>query len=642
MLVMELLNMETKKSKRRYIIGFDGIRALAVIAVILYHFLPNTFSGGYLGVPIFFVVSGYLITDLLRQEFALNNKIDILSFYLRRVKRLYPALVFMLLVTVAFITLFDRDALLNLRATVATNLVYLYNFWQINHGQSYFQQFTAPSPFTHLWSLSVEGQFYFVWPVLVFLLGKFKVPRRYIIGGTFSLAVVSAIIMGLTFDPNSINRAYYGTDSRLFAILLGATLAYILPSTKISSTQTRENQRILNYTSFISLAVIAIGFCTLNGQSPITYYGGMFIFTIAAMFLVATIAVPGTWLIKVFNLPVLNWLGTRSYGIYLYQYPVLVFFDQLKTNLPKYPFTFFVIEVGVIFIISELSYRYLEQPLRRVKRAQVRAFINQLRTKKISAVSQTAVTLLLLIIAMVGLAAPEASSNYQTPLQKELAAREKESQAANAKILATQAKIKKAANNKATTSSSSSATSSSSSTPPVNPSQTQLSTNQLKTLQQTGISAIGDSMLVNIGPSLQKVMPVVTNGKVGRQPSTAPDLLTTIKNANQLADNVLIMLGTNGSVRADMVARVMTIVGPQRQVFWVNNYVVNKSWIPANEQVYQQAQQKYPNFHLIDWQTAVKNQRTWLGPDNIHPNNLGDRHLTYLIGSTIANTVTSH
>lgn len=631
--------METKTSKRRYIIGFDGIRALAVIAVILYHFLPNTFSGGYLGVPIFFVVSGYLITDLLIQEFTQKNTINIWGFYLRRVKRLYPALVFMLLTTVAFITVFNRDALLNLRATVATNLVYLYNFWEINHGQSYFQQFTAPSPFTHLWSLSVEGQFYFVWPVLVFLLAKFKVSRRHVITGILGLAVISAIIMGVTFDPNSINRAYYGTDSRLFAILLGAALAYMWPSTSLSTTQTPHNQKILNYTSFISLGVIAVGFCTLNGQSPITYYGGMFVFTIAAMFLVATIAVPGTWLVKIFNLPVLNWLGTRSYGIYLYQYPVLVFFDQLKTKLPNYPFTFFIIEVSLIFIISELSYRYLEQPLRRVKWSQVKTFIKQLKNKKISALSQTFVTLLLLIIASVGLASPQASSNYQTPLEKELATKEKESQNANAKILANQQKLKKQNQSRKKNNFDKSKTGNASSTPHINSTQVTLTTNQLKILQKTGISAIGDSMLVNIGPSLQKIMPIVTNGKVGRQPSSAPDLLTTIKNANQLADNVLIMLGTNGNVRLEMVEQVMKLVGPQRQVFWVNNYVENKSWIATNEKIYQQAQKKYPNFHVIDWQSAVKTQHSWLGPDKIHPNNLGDKHLTYLIGSKIADTV---
>lgn len=634
--------MEIKSPKRRYILGFDGIRALAVIAVILYHFLPNIFSGGYLGVPIFFVVSGYLITDLLRQEFTVSNTISIRTFYLRRIKRLYPALVFMLLSTVAYITLFNRGALLNLRATIGTNLIYVYNLWEINHGQSYFQQFTAPSPFTHLWSLSVEGQFYLIWPLVVLLLGKLKISRKKIIIGLFSLAVISAVILGITFDPNSINRAYYGTDSRLFAILLGAALAYAWPSNELSHTLQPANQRVLNYLSFASLAALALGFGTLGGQSPITYYGGMFIFTIAAMILVATIAAPGTWLVKVFNWSVFNWLGTRSYGIYLYQYPVLVFFDQLKTKIPNYPFTFFVIEVSLIFLISELSYRFLEQPLRRIKWPMVQSFFRKLTQLQLSVVAKSLVTLGLVTVACFGLLAPEAATNYQTPLQKELAAREKESEAANAKILAEQKKVKEQPKSKtvapaANSSSATSTTDNKNAATAYN-----FTDSQLKILQNSAITAIGDSMLVNIGPSLQKVMPVVTNGKVGRQPDTAPDLLTTIKHANQLADNVLIMLGTNGIVEPDTLAKVMQIVGPSRQVFWVSNYVQDRSWIPSNEALYKKALAQYPNFHLIDWNSAVKNQRNWLGPDNIHPNPLGDKYLTHLIGTQIANTVTTH
>lgn len=317
--------MKNNLHPRRYIFGFDGIRALAVIAVILYHFLPNTFSGGYLGVPIFFVISGYLITDILRQEFEATKTINIGKFYLRRIKRLYPALVMMLIVTASFITLFNRGALLQLRATIATNLLYIYNFWEIKHGQSYFQQFTAPSPFTHLWSLSVEGQFYLIWPVIVLLLAKFKVKRQHVFIGLVILSLISAILLGITFNPNAINRAYYGTDTRLFAILIGAALAYGWPSNKVNHQMSSANQIFLDYLSWLSLGALALGFYTLGGQSPITYYGGMFIFTIFAGILVATITVPNTWLVKVFNLPFFNWLGTRSYGIYLYQYPVLVF-----------------------------------------------------------------------------------------------------------------------------------------------------------------------------------------------------------------------------------------------------------------------------------------------------------------------------
>lgn len=633
--------MELQSPTRRYILGFDGIRALAVIAVILYHFLPNTFSGGYLGVSIFFVVSGYLITDLLRQEFNKKNTIDIKAFYLRRLKRLYPALAFMLIVTLAFITLFDRGALLNIRTAVLTNLLYVYNLWAINHGQSYFQQFTAPSPVTHLWSLSVEGQFYFVWPLLVLLLGKLKVRRRYVTIGLSLAALVSAIMLAITFDPNSINRAYYGTDTRLFAILLGAMLAYIWPSTQLTTMMAPQNQRVLNYISWGSLLGLTIGFATLNGQSPITYYGGMLLFTIMAMLLVATIAAPGTWLVKVFDWSVFRWIGTRSYGIYLYQYPVLVFFDQLKLKYSNQDWLFLIIELLLIGLISEASYRWLEQPLRHVTFADTKAFFNRIGTLNYRSIIQLAVTLFLVTIASFGLAAPEAASTYQPPLERELASREQKTEAANAKILAEQKAAQKAQadakNNQKKASSAS--TSSLSSADNQLATTYQFTDHQLSVLKQTPVTAIGDSMLVNIGPTLQQFMPVVANGKVGRQPSTAPDLISTIKTAGQLSDNVLIMLGTNGTVKPQALADVMKLVGPNRQVFWVNNYVQDRSWIPGNEQLYIQAGKMYPNFHLIDWHQEVRNHTDWLGPDDIHPNNIGDKYLAHLIGSTIVTTL---
>ena len=150
--------MEKQKRLKnsRYITGFDGLRSLAVVGVIFYHLLPTSMKGGYLGVPIFFVVSGYLITDLLRQEWEQNGKINIWQFYVRRMKRLYPALVFMLVTASAYITLFQRGLLNNLRGVVVSSLLYVNNWWQINNGLSYFDRFANESPFTHIWSLAVE------------------------------------------------------------------------------------------------------------------------------------------------------------------------------------------------------------------------------------------------------------------------------------------------------------------------------------------------------------------------------------------------------------------------------------------------------------------------------------------------------
>lgn len=611
--------------QRRYILGFDGIRALAVLGVILYHIFPKNFTGGYLGVPIFFVVSGYLITDLLLQELENNHTINLKKFYVRRIKRLYPALLFMLIVTSAYITLFNPGALLGLRATVLTNLTYLYNFWEIDHGQSYFQQFSAPSPFTHLWSLSVEGQFYLVWPIIVLILARLKVKRFYVFSMLLSGSVISAICLAVYFDPTNINRAYYGTDTRLFAILLGASLAYIWPSNHLKVALAPKNQHFLNTVSFISLILLVVGFVTLNGEDKITYFGGMYLFTISASFFVATIVHPKTWLVKILDNQVFNWIGTRSYGIYLYQYPVLVFFEQKISNYQANLLLYVPLEFLVIGVISELSYRYLEVPIKRSTLASWHVFSTKLSARYPKTIGSVIIFFIILGTAIGGLVTPQAATNYQTPLQKQLALRHNQEKQRNKKIIkqVTQKKFKvtkkiilapidkKLAN------------------------KYNLSASDFLKLKRTNVSGIGDSMLVNVGPSLQAVMPIIIDGHVGRQASLGPAIIQTQLNKRQLMDNVLVMLGTNGNIYPETIKQMMHMLGTKREIFWVNNYV-ERPWTNENNNLLKKAAKKYPNLHVVNWHRLANRQHTWFGPDGIHPNQTGDIYLTMLIAKNIA------
>lgn len=617
------------QTKRRYITGFDGVRAIAVLAVILYHIFPKALPGGYLGVPIFFVVSGYLITDLLRQELEATSRVNLLGFYQRRIKRLYPALLMMLVLTAAYITLFDRGALLGLRATLLTNLTYVYNFWEINHGQSYFQQFTAPSPFTHLWSLSIEGQFYLLWPVVVWLLAKLKISAANVFKGLMVLAGISGLVMALKFDPNNINRVYYGTDTRLFTILFGAALAYIWPSVHLSTKLNHANQRTLNILSGISLGLIALGFFTLNGQAATTYYGGMFLFGLAAMIFVGTIAHPNTFLAKPLSNRIFHWIGTRSYGIYLYQYPVLVFFEHAVPHYADYHVLYGLIEITIIGLISELSYRYLERPLQRFNLAKTKdvyvKFVNNDRPVLIG----TGVTIIVIAIVSFGLFQPQAATGYQSPLQIQLAKRSKEVKAKNKAVLATPSKP---FTKKAKTAGRKAPAITLTAKQRQNARQYHLTPSQVQTLSSTQITAVGDSMLINVGPSLQKIVPTVIDGKIGRQPGVAPMLLQKQK----LLPNILVMLGTNGLVKQPTIAEVMKMAGKNRHVFWVNNYVEQKSWIAPNVKMLAKEAKRYPNFHLLDWHALVAKHPDWLGPDGIHPNTVGDVQLTNLIASEVA------
>ncbi len=292
----------------RYISGFDGIRTIAVIGVIVYHLLPYSLTGGYLGVPIFFVVSGYLITDLLLQEYEQNGRIDIWAFYGRRMKRLYPALVTMVLTTAAYITLFQRSLFVSLKSIIWTNLLYVYNWWEIGHGQSYFDRFNGESPFTHLWSLSIEGQFYLFWPlILVVLLYVFH-QRKTIFYLVMGLAVISAFAMAVLYDPANTNRVYYGTDTRMFAILLGVGLAFMWPATKLKTDLPDKARHALNAAGIASLLLIILLFFKLSGESGFTYRGGMFLFTLLSTVLVATVAHPAGVMNQVLTNRLFDWV----------------------------------------------------------------------------------------------------------------------------------------------------------------------------------------------------------------------------------------------------------------------------------------------------------------------------------------------
>ena len=312
-----------------FVTGIDGLRTLAVLGVIIYHLLPNVLMGGYLGVPLFLLVSGYFVTYQFSRQLKYGSHINLGHFYLKRFRRLYPTLIAMLILTTAYITLFARELLHNIRAVIVTNLTWIYNWWEISHGQSYFDQFRGVSPFTHLWTLGVEAQFYLLWPLIITLLfavfKKLQNVRRVV----FILAVLSAIEMALLYDPANINRVYYGTDTRAFSLLLGSWLGLAWPLNRLRPNLQANSRRLLNIIGIIATVLTIVGFFSLNGQSAFTYRGGMFLYSFIGMILMATIIHPGAGMNKWFTNPVFHWVGQRSYGIYVYQYPVMVFYERV-------------------------------------------------------------------------------------------------------------------------------------------------------------------------------------------------------------------------------------------------------------------------------------------------------------------------
>src|ERR671912_2980818 len=349
---------------QRYMPGLDGLRAIAVLAVIAYHVNPAWAPGGLLGVGVFFTLSGYLITDLLLGQQAATGRLQLGDFWLRRARRLLPALFLMLAVVVAWVTLLDRSVLPGLRGDVLAAVGYVSNWWKIVREASYFARFGPPPPLDHLWSLAVEEQFYLIWPWLLWL-GLRYVPGRYTLAGlTLAGAALSAVAMALVYEPGvDPTRVYEGTDTRAFGLLLGAALAMVWPSRRLSTDLATRWRVLLDGVGVAGLVVIALLIWRTSEYSPFLYHGGIVLLTIGTVATVAALAHPATLLGVAVGWAPLRWIGVRSYGIYLWHWPIIVLTAPSLDQKPTLSLQ--VLQVAATITVAALSWRFVEEPIRR-------------------------------------------------------------------------------------------------------------------------------------------------------------------------------------------------------------------------------------------------------------------------------------
>jgi peptidoglycan/LPS O-acetylase OafA/YrhL len=413
---------------QRYMPGLDGLRAVAVLAVIAYHEQFSWAVGGLLGVGVFFTLSGYLITSLLLSQWAADGRLHLRDFWLARARRLLPALFVMLAVVTAWVTIADRSRLPSLRGAVAAAATYSSNWYTIVQQQSYFARFAPAGPLDHLWSLAVEEQFYLVWPGLL-LLGLFFLRGRrtrtvaWLALPTLALAAASAALMTALYQPGlDPTRVYEGTDTRAAGLLIGAALAMFLAARRSAATarqaaaqplavphataqqpaaqqpaaqqpaaqqlaaqqpaaqqpapvapvRSRAGRVLLDVAGFAGLAGIGVMVWRVGQYSPFLYRGGLVVLSIATVAVVAAVACPGTLVGAALGWRPLRWIGARSYGIYLWHYPVIVLTTPLNAgeNLPRA-----VGQIAASVLIAALSWRFIEEPARHgaIGRAWARA-----------------------------------------------------------------------------------------------------------------------------------------------------------------------------------------------------------------------------------------------------------------------------
>lgn len=620
--------MNKRLKTSRYITGFDGIRTLAVIGVILYHLLPTQMRGGYLGVPVFFVVSGYLITDLLRQEWDQNGRIAVKDFYVRRMKRLYPGMVVMLLLSAAYITLFQRNLLNNLRGVVVSSLLYVNNWWQINHGLSYFDRFGNESPFTHLWSLAVEGQNYLIWPLLFILLMKLVKNRGTIFKIVIGCSLLSALLLAIWYSPGADpTRVYYGTDTRLFSIWMGSALTFIWPSTHLKKEIPKKAKRVLNLAGGLSFIGLVITFFVLDDHLSFVYYGGMLLVSLLCTILVAVTAHPGASLNRWLTNPLFSYIGKRSYGIYLYQFPVMIFYEAKIGNVGENVLLHTLIEIVLILLISELSYRFIENPLRKFHYKDTFRTVRNWFSKPVISRQKPWLLpgLLVSLVALYGIAT--APVNYVDAQQQQL----KENIAANKKAAEQTQKNANGSDTESTGDNSSKATEAEQSVME----KYGLTEAQVKKAEELEITAFGDSVMLDATADLQEIFPkAVVDGDVGRQLYESPELIKALKEKDLLRDTVLIGLGTNGSFTETQFDNLMKEIG-DRKVYWINVRVPTQRWQNEVNSMLEKMAAKYDNMTLIDWYDLSNEHEEWFYEDRVHPNPDGMLQYCTLVSQSI-------
>jgi peptidoglycan/LPS O-acetylase OafA/YrhL len=399
------------QADQRYVPGLDGIRALAVVYVILFHVGFPGAGGGMLGVGVFFTLSGYLITDLLLDHWRRSGDLGLANFWLRRARRLLPALFVMLAVVAICVAVFDASQLGGTRRQVIAAIGYFNNWSTIAQNGSYFARFAIPLPLDHLWSLAIEEQFYLLWPWLLLAGIKFVRGRGRLALLVLAGAVASAIAMGVLYHPGyDPTRVYEGTDTRAFGLLIGAALAFVLPLNgrygegrrRSAPPDVRNFLDVLGLMGFVCVLALVFG---TDSFSSFLYPSGFLLLSVATVALIVAALEPTTRAAAALSWKPLRWVGVRSYGIYLWQWPIIVLASPGQTG-----FNFFraVLEVGATVVAATLSWRYIEEPIRHGalsrlwKQTQAGAAKFAARRRVLQLSSGAAVACLLVLIGLAG------------------------------------------------------------------------------------------------------------------------------------------------------------------------------------------------------------------------------------------------
>ena len=563
--------MATKRGIQ-YIPAIDGLRALAVIAVMFYHLGFSWIPGGFLGVDLFFVISGYVITRLLLDSIAQSGGLDLRGFYIARARRLLPALLFTVVTTTIAIGIWAPDTIKRFVTDMPFALTGTMNWWLVAREQDYFESIGRPPLLQHTWSLAVEAQFYLVWPLILYFilkrLGKNRIPFAALLIAAAS--GITLLIVSLSLDASSssdVSHIYFGTDTHSIGLFLGAALAVSWIPQNFTTTLTKQAQNFIDGVGVFGFIGILATFLFIDESDPTLY---KIAFPLAAIFgaaIIMSVVHPASRFAPVLENPVLLWIGQRSYAIYLWHW-IIFQVTRPTVDLAGQTWALYSLRILIVFALADISLRYVEIPIRR---GALKYWLKGLkyRTKKErSRQTRFFISIFVLVLALssvVSVRAISIGNEQRVAIEESL--------------------------------------NSSEVTAP-NPS-------------SEGIWLTGDSVILGIRTSLNEVAPVsLINARIGRQ---APELLDVMKrDIAQAGDSpVIFNLGNNGLLQEEVVREIFELVKSQSSIIVVNT-AVPRPWRDSNNSLLSQVASRYSNVRVIDWNSVSEGRPEYFAPDGVH------------------------
>src|SRR4051812_46200884 len=625
-----------------YLPGLDGLRAIAVVAVMIYHANHEWLSGGFLGVEVFFVISGYLITLLLVNEYERKGRIDLGQFWKRRARRLLPALLLLLAGLAVFMVLFRRRPMGRTRGDFTGGMFYVSNWYQIIVGQGYTAN-EAFVPLRHLWSLAVEEQFYLVWPLIMTVLlarrGGRDLSRLAIWFAGISVAI--SVAMGLLFSSGDVaatctldqrqgywtlfggcistNEALYlGTLSRAGGLLMGAAFALVWRPNELGRGPMRDKARMLDGVGVIGPVILGWLMWTMwlstGGHqfgvrfNSALFRGGFVLTDIATLLIIAGVTHQRSGLGRVLGIPILNWIGTRSYGLYLYHWPI---YQIIRLEAGK-PLTVpqFVFAMLLTIPITEASYRYVELPIREGRMGKSLREPRRSRTASVySRRRRLAVFagITLVVVGFAGVSIARAPNQCVGQVECDLAAASAGTDpvASTSDPEPTATTIADTGGQTTTQQTAASTTSTSSTTTTTLP------------VDQRPPVAIGESVMLGAKPQLE-AEGFVVDAAESRQGKEVVDVLAGMRAAGRLGNTVVIHIGTNGEVSDQTFAAIMANLPPEEvKSVWFLTVRADREWIDGNNSRIVALPSKYPNVRVGYWGDLVTDVEG-MSSDGIH------------------------